>query len=258
MDNLQMDVEPNPPTNQTSSSKQRDSFFETTHWSAVLMAAEPSSPEADRALAELCQTYWMPLYAYVRCRVGDASHAQDLTQTFFAKLLEKDYLRLVDPAKGRFRAFLLTAINRLIANDWDRRTALKRGGGHVHLSLDFEAADVHFGRLDRRALTAEQVFLQDWVRALLDRVFERLKHEFEAAGKAEEFSHFKGFITLGEEETRVSEVAEKMGITAGAARVAIHRLRRRYRQILHQQVAETVMDLSEIDDEIRSLFAAFE
>jgi RNA polymerase sigma-70 factor (ECF subfamily) len=253
-----MEPKPDQPSNQIDSSLKRASCFETTHWSAVLLAASETSPEADQALAELCRTYWMPLYAYVRCRVGDAYQAEDLTQTFFAKLLEKDYLGSVDPAKGRFRAFLLTAMNRLMANDWDRSSALKRGGGNVPLSLDFNAANLHFEGLNRRTLSAEQVFLQDWVRTLLARVFERLQQEFDSAGKANEFLEFKVFITLGADAPKVSEVAERLGISAGAARVAVHRLRRRYQQILREQVAETVTDPADIEDEIRSLFAAFE
>ena len=124
-----MDTDPEDPLDPTGQSAKQVSCFETTHWSAVLMAAGQSSADADRALADLCQAYWMPLYAYVRHRVNDAHRAEDLTQTFLEKLLEKDYLRSVDPAKGRFRAFLLTAMKRLMANEWDKQTALKRGGG---------------------------------------------------------------------------------------------------------------------------------
>ncbi len=222
------------------------------------MAAGRSSVEADQAMAELCQAYWMPLYTYVRCHLDDPSQAEDLTQTFFAKLLEKDYLRSVDPAKGRFRAFLLTAMKRLMANERDKLCALRRGGGNAPLSLDFEAANLHFGIFGRDTFSAEQMFMQDWVRTLLDRVFDQLQREFDAAGKADEFSHLRAFIAMGDVQVRVSEVAETLGITAGAARVAVHRLRRRYRQILRGQVAETVDDPAEIENEIRSLFAAFE
>lgn len=253
-----MDNEPKRRLNQSSFSKSQASCFETTHWSAVLLAAEQDSSKAEQALAELCQAYWMPIYAYVRCHIGDAHQAQDLTQTFFAKLLEKDYLRSVDPAKGRFRAFLLTAMKRLMANEWDKESALKRGGGKVPLSLDFEAAAVRFGASNRTSHSAEQVFLQNWVRTLLDRVFDQLEWEFDSAGKSDEFSHLKSFVTVGNDAGRISEVSQKLGISAGAARVAVHRLRRRYRQVLRDHVAATVDDPTEIDDEIRSLFAAFD
>lgn len=253
-----MDDEPNNRSMQTEHAGKQVSCFETTHWSAVLMAAGQASSDADRAFAELCHAYWMPLYAYVRHRVDDAHRAEDLTQTFFAKLLEKGYLRSVDPSKGRFRAFLLTAMKRMMANEWDKQTALKRGGGSNPLSLDFDSANRQFEKLECQTLSAEQVFLQNWVRTLLDRVFERLQQEFEVAGKSHDFSHLQSFITADDHPTRISDVAKRLGMKPGAARVAIHRLRRRYRQVLREQVSETVNTPDEIDDEMRSLFAAFD
>ncbi|WP_220498335.1 RNA polymerase sigma factor [Rhodopirellula sp. JC639] len=244
-------------TDSDTTSPRPTSCFETTHWSVVLLAAGRKSTEGEQALAALCQAYWMPLYAYARCRIGDSHRAQDLTQTFFAKLLEKDYLLAADPAKGRFRAFLLTAMKRLMANEWDKRSALKRGGGMVPLSLDFDIADCRFLESSNDSLTAEQIFMRGWVRTLLDRVFEQLRQEFEMAGKAQEFSHLKVFITATDAAVPTSTVAERLGISVGAVRVAVHRLRRRYRQVLREQVAATVDDPEDIDDEIRSLFSAF-
>ena len=233
------------------------SNFETTHWSMVLKASERSSEESEQALAELCQAYWMPIYAYIRRRVGDPNQAQDLTQTFFSRLLEKNFLQTADPAKGRFRAFMLTAAKRLVANQWDRETALKRGGGKTVLRLDFDDAERDLQAQSSVLNTPEQLFLQDWVRSLLDQVFEQIQSEFHAAGKAQEFLPLKPFITIGDEPEQMAELAEKLGISIGAARVAVHRLRRRYRQVLRAEVAKTVRGADEVQDEIRSLFAAF-
>ncbi|KAA5539175.1 sigma-70 family RNA polymerase sigma factor [Roseiconus nitratireducens] len=231
--------------------------FETTHWSAVLLAAKESSAESRQALAELCQAYWLPLYAYVRCRVGDAHRAEDLVQTFFAQLLEKDFLRSVDPDKGRFRAFLLTAMKRSMANQWDRQTALKRGGGTSPLSLDFEVADRHYRATRDRSLRPDHLYLQNWVRTLLERVFERLGTEYEAAGKGEQFRCLKPFIVGDDDRWSRTEVAEQLQCSGGAVRVAVHRLRRRYRQVLREEVAQTVQSPEDVEDEIRSLFQAF-
>ena len=243
--------------NNSGECRPRRSGFETTHWSMVLKASERSSDESEQALAELCQAYWLPIYAYIRRRVDDPNQAQDLTQTFFFKLLEKNYLQTADPAKGRFRAFMLTAAKRLVANQWDRDVALKRGGGVTLLRLDFDDAERDFQSQSCVLNTPEQLFLQDWARSLLDRVFEQIQSEFTAADKAQEFSQLKPFITIGDEPEQMADLAQKLGISVGAARVAVHRLRRRYRQVLRAEVAKTVRGADEVDDEIRSLFAAF-
>ena len=230
--------------------------FETTHWSIVLQA-KSSSSESERALAELCQAYWMPLYAYARRRVHDPHKAQDLIQGFFAKLLEKNYLKTADPARGRFRAFLLTALKGFMANEWDKEQAQKRGGGTVVLSLDFEQGEKHLHLEPSDSLTPDQVFLRDWVRTLLDHVLDQLRIEFEAAGKAVEFAELRAFISPCNDETKISGVAQRLSMSDGAVRVAVHRLRKRYRKALREEIAKTVSDVNDIEDEIRGLFAAF-
>ena len=236
----------------------RNHGFETTHWSIVLQAGHRSSPGSQQALAKLCQTYWLPLYAYVRRRIQDQHKAEDLTQAFFAKVLEKDYLHAADPARGRFRAFLLTALKRFMANEWDKEVAQKRGGGKSPLSLDFVEGERHY-RLDPvETLTPDQIYLRNWVRTLLDKVFEQLRCEFEADGKAHQFTELKAFITPCRDEVKMAEVAERLGLSAGAVRVAAHRLRKRYRKILREEITQTVGHAEDADDEIRSLFEAFD
>lgn len=234
------------------------SAFETTQWSLVLLAAHRSSAESEQAMSSLCQAYYLPLYAHARRRVGDPEQAQDVTQTFFAALLEKDFLKTVDRSKGRFRAFLLTALKRLMANEWDKRVALKRGGNKSISSIDFGRAEQLFCDERSAALTAEQHFNRAWVRTLLDHVFEQLRVEFENAGKADQFDVLREFITPGGDPAAMTEVAARLELSESTARVAVHRLRKRFRQVLREQVAQTVADPAEIKDEICSLFAAFD
>ena len=181
----------NPPMNnademkkkQALPSRQQSNGFDTTHWSIVLQAGRSSS-DSEQAFAELCQAYWLPLYSFARRRVHDPDKAQDLIQGFFAKLLEKNYLRTADPERGRFRAFLLTALKGYMANEWDKERAQKRGGGVTALSLDFEQGERQFNFEPSDSLTPEQVFMRDWVRTLLDHVLNKLQREFDSAGKA--------------------------------------------------------------------------
>ena len=231
--------------------------FDTTHWSIVLQAARSSS-ESEKAMAELCQAYWLPLYAYARRRVHDPHKAQDLIQGFFAKLLEKNYLKTADPALGRFRAFLLTALKAFMANEWDKEHAQKRGGGKVALSLDFEEGERHFHFEPSDSLTPEQVFTRNWVRTLLDHVLNQLRCEFETAGKADEFAQLQAFITPCSDEIKIAAVAERLGMSDGAVRVAVHRLRKRYRKVLREEIAKTIADVDDVEDEIRGLFMTFE
>lgn len=236
----------------------RESAFETTQWSLVMLAAHRSSAESEQAMSSLCHAYYLPLYAYARRRLGDPEQAQDVTQTFFAVLLEKNYLKTVDRSKGRFRAFLLTALKRLMANEWDMQTALKRGGGKTGLSIDFGRAEQLFRDERSAALTAEQHFDRAWVRTLLDHVLEQQRVEFETAGKSDQFEGLREFITPGGDPAAMTEVAARLAMSESTARVAVHRLRKRFRQVLREQVAQTVADPAEIEDEIRDLFKAFE
>ena len=229
--------------------------FETTHWSVVLAAGHRSSPRSSEALASLCETYWYPLYAYVRRRVRDVDEAQDLTQGFFSHLLEKNYLAVAQPERGRFRAFLLTSFKNFLANEWDKAKALKRGGGKAPIPLDFESGETRFSLEPTDDLTPDRLYDKQWVLTLLKHVLGRLREESIRAGKEQQFEHLKVFITGQTAPGGYAEVAGKLGMTEGAAKVAAHRLRQRYRALLRDEISQTVAEPSEVDDEIRSLFA---
>ena len=231
-------------------------WFTTTHWSVVLSARNRKSPESEGALAALCETYWFPLYAYVR-RSGHTSHdAQDLTQAFFARLLEKDFLRDVDHRRGKFRSFLLAALKHFLSHERERARAKKRGGGRVPFSLDFEDAENRYRLEPEDPTTPERLYQRRWALTLLDRVVQRLEDEHARAGKAETFAGLKEFLTAGRESRPYRRVAEELGITEGAIKVAVHRLRRRYRELLKEEIAQTVADPAEIEEELCELFAA--
>lgn len=230
--------------------------FASTHWSIVLAAGHRSSPGSRDALATLCRAYWFPLYAYARRRTRDVHEAQDLTQAFFVALLEKDSLASVHPDRGRFRAFLITAFKNFMANEWEKAHAQKRGGGVAPIPLDFDAGESRFSREPTDELTPERLFERDWVLSLLDRVLDRLRDEFERGGKLDQFERLKVFITPQSTASSHAEVARELGMTEGAVAVAAHRLRRRYRDLLRAEIAQTVASPDEVDDEIRNLFEA--
>jgi len=232
--------------------------FATTRWTVVLCAGDVGSPEARDALDQLCRTYWYPLYAYAR-RHGHASHdAQDLTQEFFARLLEKRCLQDVDRQKGRFRSFLLSALKHFLANEWDRRRAQKRGGGRVHVPIDGVSAEGFYAREAARSESPEKLFDRRWALALLDQVLARLSDEQAASGKSRQFDALKGCLTAGRGALRYAELAHGLGMTENALKVAVHRLRKRFRELLRAEIAHTVASEAEIDEEIRHLFAALE
>jgi RNA polymerase sigma factor (sigma-70 family) len=227
--------------------------FASTHWSLVLAAGRRSLPDSDRALATLCRNYWFPLYAYARRRLGNLHEAQDLTQEFFARLLEKNLLAGAEPERGRFRAFLITAFKNFLVNEGDRARAQKRGGGQTALPLDFRAGDARYDLEPADEWTPERLFERQWTLTLLEQVLAALRAEFAADGKEPLFDALKGFLT-GDSTASYAEVAPALGMSEGAAKTAAHRLRRRYRQLLRHEVAQTVADPAEVDDEIRSLF----
>lgn len=233
-----------------------DSRFGTTHWSVVLAAGHRSSSDSDQALSELCRTYWYPLYAYVRRRVDDFHEAQDLTQAFFARLLEKEYLKDVDPERGKFRSFLLAAMKHFLSKEWKRARARKRGGGRIPLSLDFQAAEGKYRLEPADVVTPERLYERRWALTLLDQVVGQLQQELAAAGKPALFEHLKAFLTSKQESPPYRQVADQLGMTEGAVRVAVHRLRRRYRELMRGQIAQTVSSPEEVDEELRQLFAA--
>ena len=221
----------------------------------MLKAARNDTTRAHIALEKLCQTYWYPLYAYVR-RGGHSIHdAQDLTQAFFARLLEKDYLKTVDPDKGRFRTFLLVALKRFLANEWDRSSALKRGGARSHVSLDTSMAETHYESEAAMLSTPERTFDRHWALTLLNQTMARLKQDFAAAGKSEEFEMIKVFLTAEKNSIRYDKIAKAAGMSEGALRVATHRLRKRFREIFRQEIAHTVAGPEAIDEEVRYLIS---
>jgi RNA polymerase sigma-70 factor (ECF subfamily) len=232
--------------------------FATTHWSLVLAAARDNRPAARAALAKLCETYWHPLYYYVRRRGYRPEEAQDLTQEFFATLLAKGYLRVADPGRGRFRSFLLASLNHFLANEWDRGRTQKRGGGRKAISLDLPDAESRYSLEPDDNLTAEKLYERQWALALLDQVLAELRQEFVREGKQRLFDRLKGFLGGAAAETSYAAVAGELDMTEGAVKMALHRLRRQYRRVLRAEIAQTVGSPEEIDDEIRHLFAAVE
>jgi RNA polymerase sigma factor (sigma-70 family) len=230
--------------------------FIPTRWTLVLAAGAQGDTQAGQAaLAELCETYWYPLYAYVR-RCGHEQHdAEDLTQEFFARLLEKNTLASVSPEKGRFRSFLLASIKHFLANEWDRSQAQKRGGGKVIVSLDGATGESRHPIEPADGLTPEVLFERQWVLALLDRVLDQLASEY--ADKPAHFEALKDSLTSSPSPGASAIAARTLGLTEGAVRVAVHRLRQRYRHLLRAEIAQTVGDASEVDAEIRRLFSVF-
>jgi RNA polymerase sigma-70 factor (ECF subfamily) len=232
-------------------------IFATTHWTVVLAAGRQHSPQAARALEELCRTYWFPLYAYVRRRGHTREDAEDLTQAFFTRLLQKNSFASLDAGKGKFRAFLLASVKHFLANARDKAHTRKRGGGSIPLSLDWQTADTQFQVAATGEPAPDQAFDREWAVALLARVIERLQNECAADGKAKLFEQLKLFLTAANDEPAQREVAQALDMEAGAVRVAVHRLRKRYRQLLRDEIAHTLTDQAMVDDEMRALFGAF-
>jgi RNA polymerase sigma factor (sigma-70 family) len=224
--------------------------FPTTLWTVVLQAAQREPDRASAALARLCQVYWYPLYSFVRRR-GYAPHdAEDLTQAFFARLLEKRALGHVDPSLGRFRAFLLASLKNFLANDRDREQARKRGGGRTIVSLDEESAESRYQREPSHDLTPELHFERQWAMTLLDQVLNDLREEYRVDGKGELFDELKAVI-VGEPPS-YAVLATRLRRSEGAVKVAIHRLRHRYRELMRDRIAATVGE-GEVEDELRHL-----
>jgi RNA polymerase sigma-70 factor (ECF subfamily) len=228
-------------------------LFATTHWSVVLAAGQGDSPQAIEALERLCRTYWYPLYAYVRRRGYQPQDAQDLTQGFFAALLTGKYLGQANRARGRFRTFLLTAFGNFLHNEHDRATALKRGGGREIVSWEAHTAEGRYAQEPAGGLSPEQIYEKRWAATLLERVLARLRDESIDAARRELFDQLKPHLWGEDEATPYAQLATRFNLTVSAIKVTVHRLRRRYREVLREEIAQTVADPAEIDGEIQYL-----
>ena len=230
--------------------------FVTTHWSVVQAAKQDPSAEADAALERLCRTYWWPLYAFVRRRGYEAHDAQDLTQEFFARLLAKDFLRAVDRSKGKFRSFLLAALEHFLAKEWRRANTQKRGGQCTFVSTDADPAEQQYLQVPASNLSLEQFFEQQWAVTLLNQTLTRLQEEFVAAGKGAMFEKSKIFLTGEKRAEPYAELATKLGTTEAALKMAVSRMRQRYGELLRAEIANTVTGPEEVDEELRALMGA--
>ena len=227
--------------------------FQTTNWSLVLAARDEPSAAGREALEALCERYWYPLYACVRGSGHDADAARDLTQDFFARLLERDFLEGVSPEAGRFRSFLLASLKHFLSHERDKRRALKRGGTSIHVSLDDGTAEDRFAREPADHLTPEQVFERRWALTVLDHALEKLKLEHAARGEHHRFERLREFLTGQEPHPSYRDIAGELGVTEEAVKAAVHRLRRRLGVVLREEIADTVARPEEIDDEVRYL-----
>jgi RNA polymerase sigma factor (sigma-70 family) len=229
--------------------------FVTTQWSMVLAAARADTPNARAALEGLCQTYWFPLYAYARRRGRSVEDAQDLTQAFFARLLERQWVADADRDRGRFRTFLLTAMSRFMSDEWDKLRAQKRGGLATQVPLQLDSAEERYGCEPADNHTPEQYFERRWALTLLDTVLQQLRAEYEREGKAAVFAGLNGTLVGGRNTQPYAELAAQTGLSEGAVKVAVHRLRKRYRNLLRAEIARTMAENADVDDELHQLFA---
>jgi len=228
--------------------------FVTTHWSVVLSAQDKDSPRSVEALESLCRTYWYPLYAFVRRSGYSPPDAEDLTQEFFARLLEHNWMSAADPQKGRFRSFLLMIIKRFLAKEWDKARTLKRGGQVRFVSLQFDTAETRYRQEPADLRTPEQVFEQHWALVLLAEVLKRLREEYARDGKAGLFEALEPCL-IGKRETQpYATLAAQMGMLEGAVKMAVCRLRARYRECLKEEIGHTVASPAEVGEELRHLF----
>ena len=229
--------------------------FATTHWSVVLAAGQSADAQASEALEQLCRTYWYPLYAYVRRRGHGPEDARDLTQEFFALLLRKEYFRLANRARGRFRTFLLHALEHFLVNEWKRAQCAKRGGGLTCLSLDVEGAEHRYTNEPAVTMTPERAYEKQWAATLLEHVLSTVKQEYADAGNSRVFAELGDLLWGKEHSVSFGEIGARLGLTEGAARGAMHRLRTRYRERLRREVAQTVAEPGEVDEELRYLIS---
>jgi RNA polymerase sigma-70 factor (ECF subfamily) len=242
-----------PPGDGVEPSAKGSGLFTTTHWSVVLAAGQQDSPQASEALETLCRAYWYPLYLYVRRRGYGPEDAQDLTQDFFARFLEKGSFNLADPSRGRFRTFLLKSLQHFLADDWKRAHRAKRGGGTVELPLDGVVAEARYAAELTDTRSPERAYEQRWALTLLEQVLGRLREDYARVGKARLFEALQDFLWGPDGSVSYAALAQDLATTEGALRVAVHRLREHYRDRLRAEVAHTVSNPGEVDAELRYL-----
>ena len=225
-------------------------IFATTHWSVVLAAGQRDSPQTAAALEKLCRTYWYPLYAYVRRRGSGSEDAQDLTQSFFARLLERDLLSRASPQRGRFRSFLLTTLQNFLADEHDRAVARKRGAGQPLISMDELDAEARYALEPTDNVSPDKLFERRWATTVLEQAWTRLETEYAAEGKVDLFRELRRFNSAQESAPGYTEAAGNLGLPENTVKSLVHRMRRRYRTLLRAEIAHTVADPAEIDEEI--------
>jgi RNA polymerase sigma-70 factor (ECF subfamily) len=231
--------------------------FATTHWTVVLAAGRRHTVQSDQALEELCRAYWFPLYAYARRKGHSREDAEDLIQAFFERFLARNYLDGLRAERGRFRAFLLASLKHFAITEWKKSQRQKRGGGEIVLSLNWSTADTQFQVASTAEPSPDKAFDREWAVALLGKVIQRLQSECEADGRGKQFSELKIFLTAGKGALPHATAAKALGIDEGAVRVTVHRLRKRYRELLRDEIAHTLSDPKQVDEEMRALFGAF-
>lgn len=231
----------------------RAAVFATTHWSVVLAAGNQRSPESTAALERLCRTYWYPLYAHARRRGYSVADAEDLTQGFFALLLERHSIQGVSPAKGKFRSFLLASMNHFLSDVRDRSLAQKRGGGRATISFDAHAAEERYSLEPADGESPDKIFERQWALALLDRVLARLEGEFAAAGRSAQFSRLSGYLIENQGMGSYADAARDLGQTEEAIKKSVQRMRSRYGQLFREEIAHTVAAPADVDPELRYL-----
>ena len=242
--------------NEPVKSREQPQGFPQTRWSVVLAARRETSSQSAAALETICRSYWYPLYAHVR-RCGHSPHdAQDLTQGFFCQLLKKRWLQSADQEKGRLRTFLVVALKRFMAKEWRRVCAKKRGGGEIHIPIDTAFAESRYAADSEAELRADDLFDQQWALTLIDLTIQRLRAEFEANGKLLDFEALKASLMAEHGKLDYGAVAARLRSTEGTARVAVHRLRKRFREIYREEISQTLADREDVDTELRHLEAA--
>jgi RNA polymerase sigma factor (sigma-70 family) len=230
--------------------------FATTRWTLIRAATDREKPEAQEALERLCQLYWFPIYAHVRRKGNSAEEAADLTQAFFAHMLESEALHTLEPERGRFRSFLLTSADNFLTNEYHKQTAQKRGGGRTIVSIDVPGAEGRLLKDPSDGHTPERAFERSWAQALLERVFDLLRGEYETAGKTELFTKLYLFLPKGESSQSYRDAGHDLRMSEAAVKVAVHRMRKRFGELLREQILLTVERPEDIDEEITRLFKA--